>query len=84
MKRPKDMHAPDELLRLAKDLAQSAPETIDCDETLLRLATYLEQASQDAALEPYLEAVRLHLAKCPPCQEEFDALVLAVKPSPSS
>lgn len=74
-----DMQVHDRLLKLARELAQTAPEALNCTETLDRLAAYLEGLPKGEAPPPELEAVRLHLAKCPPCQAEFDALVKAVQ-----
>ncbi len=68
----------EQLAALARQLAATAPEEIDCEAVLDRVAAYLETRRPDEGLPPELEAVRQHLEVCPPCLEEFQALVRAV------
>ncbi len=65
----------EQLAELAQQLASTAPEEIDCDAVLERVAAYLEAKESDVALTPELEMVRQHLEICPDCLEEFQALV---------
>jgi hypothetical protein len=67
----------EQLTELARILAATSPEEIDCGELLDRVATYLELHDAPPELPAELLAVRQHLAICPQCQEEFDALVRA-------
>ncbi len=70
----------EQLAALARQLAATAPEEIDCQAVLDRVAAYLEARRSDGGLPPELDAVRQHLEVCPPCLEEFQALVRAVEP----
>ncbi len=70
----------EQLAALARQLASTAPEEIDCEAVLDRVATYLEARQSDEALPPELDAVGQHLEVCPSCLEEFQALVRAVAP----
>ncbi len=70
----------EQLAALARQLASTAPEEIDCEAVLDRVATYLEARQSDVGIPPELHAVRRHLEVCPSCLEEFQALVRAVEP----
>ncbi len=70
----------EQLAALARQLATTAPEEIDCKTVLDRVATYLEARQSDVALPPELDAIEQHLEVCPSCLEEFQALVRAVAP----
>ena len=70
----------EQLAALARELASTAPEEIDCEAVLERVAAYLEAKESDVALTPELEMVRQHLEICPACLEEFQALIRASAP----
>jgi len=63
---------------LARELADTAPEAIDCETTLDRIAAYFEALPKGEPLAPELEQVRMHLAVCPRCLEELEVLIAAV------
>lgn len=63
---------------LARELADAPPEAIDCETTLDRIAAYLEALPSGGPLPVELEQVRMHLAVCPACLEEFNFLLAAV------
>ncbi len=67
----------DQLADLAKIVASTAADEIDCETVLDRVAAYLEVHHSDEELDTELDQVRQHLAICPQCREEFDALVKA-------
>ena len=69
----------EQLAELARQLAETRPEELDCEAVLDRVAGYLEQMGGGTAMPPELETVRQHLTICPACAEEFDALVRAVE-----
>jgi hypothetical protein len=74
-----EMKAADASLReLARELAETAPEAIDCETTLDRIAAYLEAQPAGEPLPLELEQVRLHLAVCPACLEELNLLIAAL------
>ncbi len=70
----------EQLAALARQLASTAPEEIDCEAVLDRVATYLAATRSDMPLPPELDAVGQHLEVCPSCLEEFQALVRAAAP----
>ncbi len=70
----------EQLAALARQLAATAPEEIDCEAVLDHVAAYLEAKRSDVGLPPELDAVRQHIEVCPSCLEEFQALVRAVAP----
>jgi hypothetical protein len=53
------------------------PFEIDCDEFLARVAPFLELVAADRDIPLELRHVAQHLAVCPQCKEEFDALLRA-------
>jgi len=67
----------EQLAALGRQVAATAPEEIDCDALLDRVAAFLETTRRGATLPPELETVRQHLEVCPSCLEEFEALVRA-------
>lgn len=68
-----------QLLTLARAVADTAREEIDCDTFLDRAALYLErQRGRD--LTPEMAAVEQHLRVCPECYEEYQILKQAVEP----
>ena len=74
-----EMKPADAALRdLARELAETAPEAIDCQTTLDRIAAYLEALPTGEPLPSELEQVRMHLAVCPACLEELNFLVAAL------
>ncbi len=68
----------EQLAALARQLASTAPEEIDCEAVLDRVATFLQARQSDEALPPELDASGQHLEVCPSCLEEFHALLRAV------
>ena len=69
----------EQLAALARQLAATAPEEINCDTVLDRVAAYLEATADDADIPAELTIVGQHLEVCPACLEEFQALVRAAQ-----
>ena len=67
----------DQLAELARIIAETAPQEIDCDTVLDRVAAYLETAERGERLPEELRAVAQHLEVCPECKQEFEALLKA-------
>jgi hypothetical protein len=63
------------LERLARAVADTAPEELDCDAVLGLVGGYLETIERGEDLDSELQMVRQHLSVCPECREEFDALL---------
>ena len=68
----------DALTQLAQAIVATRPVEIDCDEWLARVGRLIELERAGAPIPPDLAVVRQHLAVCPECAEEFEALVAAV------
>lgn len=64
-----------QLAELAKAIAATSPDELDCDAALDLLAEYAEAIQADRSLREELDDVRRHLAQCPNCVEELDALI---------
>lgn len=69
----------EQLAELARQLASTAPEEIDCEAVLGHVAGYLEATRSEASLSPELKTVGQHLEVCPSCHEEFEALLRAAE-----
>ena len=66
----------EQLIRLARAVADAADEEIDCAVFLDRMAAYLELYRRGTvSLPPELAPVEQHLRVCPECYEEFQALL---------
>jgi hypothetical protein len=62
------------LAKLARMLAATAPEELDCESALDRLAALLERSRTGERLDDELLRTKQHLSVCPECVEEFEAL----------
>ena len=67
----------EQLALLARLVAETAPEEINCEEVLDRIAAFLE-SHRGEPLPPELATIHQHLEICPECREEFEALLRAV------
>lgn len=69
-----------QLLQLARAVADTANDEINCEVFLDLAADYLEaHLRAGAVLSPDLKAVEQHLRVCPECFEEFQMLKDAVR-----
>ncbi len=69
----------DRLRTLAEMLQASRPHELTCDEWLDHVAGYLESEIDGRPRLPTASLVEEHLALCPECREEYDALVQALR-----
>lgn len=69
----------DDLRALAGVLGMTRPDELTCDEWLDRVGAYAEAVAAGAAGPPGSELIEHHLAICPECKEEFDALLAALR-----
>lgn len=67
----------EKLAELARIVAETTGEEIDCEQLLGRVAAYLRAVADGGELSPPLQQVAQHLRVCPECSEEFIALVRA-------
>lgn len=65
----------EQLAALARQVAATVEDEIDCEAMLGRMAAYFEAGGRPADLAPELAKVRQHLEVCPQCREEFEALL---------
>ncbi len=66
-----------QLAELARQLAGTAPNEIDCEAVLDCVAAYFEATQSGITPSADLAMVGQHLEVCPSCLEEFQALVRA-------
>ena len=69
----------EQLVELARVLAETASHEINCEEVLDRIASYLEAHIAGQPLPTELSLVAQHLRVCPECHEQFQALVRSVE-----
>jgi hypothetical protein len=75
-----DAQLSDEQVRdLAGVLLATRPDELTCDEWLDRIGAYAEATAAGRPVPPNSERLEHHLAICPECREEFDALVAALR-----
>lgn len=68
----------DDLSWLARAVAATRADEIDCDEWLARVGRLLELRQAGPPLPPDLEPVLQHVAVCRECAEELEALIAAL------
>lgn len=69
---------PRDLDRLLDVLAHTAPDELDCEQTLTQLAAYFE-ALESGLRGGAFARVEQHLAVCPCCSAQLEALVEALR-----
>ena len=69
---------PEQIKRLVRDVLNTRPDEISCDECLELLDRFveLELAGEDASSA--LPLVQQHLEQCGSCREEFEALLTVI------
>ena len=60
-------------------LSLTKHQELSCDECFSRMAEFAENALADQSVPEDLKAVEHHLALCGECEEEFRALLAALK-----
>lgn len=63
-------------------IADTRPEEISCDEAYAFLDEYAERVRRGEDVAALMPLVHHHLAMCPDCREEFDALLRAMEATP--
>ena len=66
---------PESIKALLAATLETRPQEIDCLEWLDKVAGYAEFRKRGEAIPNDLEIVHQHLAVCPECTEEFEALL---------
>lgn len=76
------MNSNEKLNHLLALIVKTAPEEIDCEEVMFRLAAFVELKSKDLSLSSTdFESLKQHLSVCHECQEELDLLEQLVDPA---
>ena len=70
----------DELL---KSVSLTRPDELTCNQCLKDLAEFAEHSLAGKSVPEGLHAVEHHLTICAECQEEYEALLIALKQSPA-
>lgn len=68
-----------EIDALMKAVSLTRTDELTCDECLKELAEFAEHSLQGKSVPEGLQAVEHHLALCEECQEEYQALLAALK-----
>lgn len=64
------------LVPLLRMIVGTSPEEIDCDECDRRLSAFAESCARNRIAAPLIaRCMREHLANCPDCREELEALI---------
>jgi hypothetical protein len=72
---------PNPMLRnLLQLVATTQEREINCDEVFALLDQFVEVVRSGENDRPFMPPVRQHLAMCPDCREEYEALVKALQP----
>lgn len=67
---------PDEMQRLLKMLVMTDEQEIACDDVFKVLAEFGEMAQRGENVAEMMPLVEKHLAMCPGCREEYEALLV--------
>ena len=68
-----------EIDALLKSISLTRSNEVTCDECLQRLAEFAEQSLPGKSIPQGLEVIAHHLSICSECQEEFQALLVALE-----
>ncbi len=68
-----------QLAELARLLASTAPEEVDCEVFHRHLAALVERHGAAVDTPELLRSLRQHIEVCPECREEFEALLRAME-----
>ena len=66
---------PEQVKTLLASTLNTRPQEIDCDEWLENVARYAELHKRGDEIPGELQPVSQHVAVCPECKEEFEALL---------
>jgi hypothetical protein len=69
---------------LLSAVANTCENELDCDECLAGMAEFAEKQLVGAEVSDALERIRVHLALCTECCEEYEALLEIVRSEGSS
>lgn len=78
----------DDIRQLLAVVRDTQASEIDCDQCLMQVGEFAEGRLAGKSVADGLKAVEQHLAICPECREEFEALCVAIgglgRPAPDS
>ena len=77
-KRPQESDSSAAMTSLLTMLTMTEAQELTCDEVLIVLAEFAELNQRGEAVAQYLPLVEKHLALCPDCMEEYQALMAAL------
>ena len=71
--------SPENIKKLIDLVATTKNDPLDCDGCLERIAEFAEARLAGRSLSAALESVQTHLESCGCCQEEYEALLAALR-----
>lgn len=69
----------DTLKKLARSIASTTDEEVDCEECFEVVDQFVDMKLQGKVAEEAMPLIQDHLSRCMACREEFEALLDAVK-----
>ncbi len=69
---------PDQVKKLVRDVLDSRPDEIGCEECLEQLDRFVEMTLAGQDISAAMPLVQHHLEQCRCCREEFEALSTVV------
>ena len=70
---------PETLKRLVRGVLTTRPDEVGCDECFEQLDRFVEMTLAGKSAAEAMPLVQDHLARCRDCQEEFEALLEALR-----
>jgi hypothetical protein len=77
--RPTEGLDPDMLKEMARGIATTRPDEIDCDECFEQMDQFVEITLAGKNAADAMPLVQDHLHRCGDCREEFEALLAALR-----
>lgn len=68
-----------EIEALIKAVSLTRTDEVTCDECMKELAEFAERTLEGQSITASLKSIEHHLAACPECKEEYEALLVALK-----
>ena len=67
------------LKKVLKTLSITQPEEMTCNECFAEIDQYVDMLREGSSPSEVMPLVKHHITLCPPCKEEFEALLVALE-----